>query len=364
VRGDDACHRRSAAQFLARPARGTGVDVIRALGAVQAQDYSGAKWAVGQRLVGATDASIEASFTDGAFLRTHVLRPTWHFVAPEDIRWMLALTAPRIAATMASYSRKLELTPDVFRRSNDTIARALEGGRHRTRAELKEALARAGISAATQRLGHLMMQAELDAVICSGPRSGRQFTYALLDERVAPTASRDHDESLLDLTMRYFTGRGPATTADMSWWSGLGMADVKRGIELCGRRLRKVDGSERPYWLAAGQRVPPRRPTAHLLPNYDEYFIGLKDRSAIGRRVRNSRLVTGGDALTVHVALIDGQLVGGWRRLVDGSAVVVELDLVTPITRDERHRLEAQAERLATFLGASVTLRDRKRVRR
>ena len=198
------CDRRLAAQFLTRPSRGSVTDVIRALGAVQAQDYVGA----------ATDASIEMLFADGAFLRTHVLRPTWHFVAPEDIRWMLALTAPRIAASMASYSRRLDLTPDVFRRSNDAIARALEGRRHLTRAELSETLARVGITAATQRLGHLMMQAELDAVICSGPRRGKQFTYALLDERVAPAASRDRDESLADLTLRYFKCRGPATAAD------------------------------------------------------------------------------------------------------------------------------------------------------
>jgi hypothetical protein len=364
VNGRDACRGRLAAQFLARPSRGSVVDVIRALGAVQAQDYPGAKWALGQRVVGATDASIEMLFAQGAFLRTHVLRPTWHFVAPEDIRWMLALTAPRIAATMASYNRKLELTPDVFRRSNDAIAKALEGGGHLTRAELREVLARVGIVAATQRLGHLMMQAELDAVVCSGPRRANQFTYALLDERVPPTTPRDRDECLRDLAMRYFIGRGPATAADMAWWSGLGMADVKRGIESCGRLLRRIDMQDRPHWIAAGRRIPPQRPTAHLLPNYDEYFIGLKDRRAIARRVDHSRLVTGGDARTVHVSFIDGQLVGGWRRLVDGRTVIVELDLVTRITREERTRLEAQAERLATFLGTPVTVRDLKRIRR
>lgn len=364
MQAGDICDRRLAAQFLARPSRGSVVDVIRALGAVQAQDYAGAKWALGQRVATATDASIETLFAEGAILRTHVLRPTWHFVAPEDIRWMLALTAPRIAATMASYNRKLELTPDIFRRSNDAIAKALEGGRHLTRAELRDVLARVGITAATQRLGHLMMQAELDAVICSGARRGKEFTYALLDERVAPAPSRDRDESLRDLTTRYFARRGPATPADMSWWSGLGMGDVKRGIEMCSRGLRKIELDDRPHWIAAGQRAATPRPTAHLLPNYDEYFIGLRDRTVIGRRLRSSRLVTGGDALTVHVAFIDGQLVGGWRRLVDGATIVVELNLLTRITRTERSRLEAQAERLATFLGVPVTMRDRTRSRR
>jgi Winged helix DNA-binding domain len=364
MNADDACRHRLGAQFLARPSRGTTLDVVRTLGAIQAQDYSGAKWALGQRVAGATDAAIETLFTEGAVLRTHVLRPTWHFVAPQDVRWLLALTAPRVAAAMASYNRKLELTPDVFRLSHDTLARALEGGKHLTRAELGNSLARAGIVASAQRLGHLMMQAELDAVICSGPRRGKQFTYALLHERVAPAPTRDRDESLLDLTLRYFATRGPATTADMSWWSGLGMSDVRRGIEMAGKELRRVDLDGRPHWVVARRRKPAARTSAHLLPNYDEYFIGLKDRSSIGRRARGSRLVTGGDALIVHVAFIDGQLVGGWRRLVERSAVVVELDLVTRITRGERERLEAQGRRLATFLGAPVTMRDRNRQRR
>lgn len=359
----EICGRRMGAQFLLRPAH-DALAVVRALGAVQAQDYPGAKWALGQRVAGATDAGIESLFAAGAILRTHVLRPTWHFVAPDDIRWMLSLTAPRVCATMASYNNKLELTPDVFRRSNDMVARALAGGRHLTRAELKEILAREGIVASTQRLGHLMMQAELDAVICSGPRRGKQFTYALLDDRAPATPRRDRDASLEDLTLRYFSTRGPATVADMSWWSGLAPADVKRGIEIAGKRLRKVDLDGRQCWFPEQQQRPRRRTTAHLLPNYDEYFIGLRDRSAIAARVRALHLVTGGDALIAHIAFIDGQLVAGWRRLQEASGVVVALELLARITREERKRLEGQAERLSRFLELPVTIRDRKRAAR
>ena len=360
----EACRARLAAQFLSRSSRAGVLDVVRALGAVQAQDYAGAKWALGQRVAGATDASIEKLVADGGLLRTHVLRPTWHFVAPADIRWMLALTAPRVAAAMASYNRKLELTADVFRRSHDAIARTLEGGRHLTRAELAVALAGAGIAASSQRLGHLMMQAELDGVICSGARRGKQFTYALLDERVPPEPARERDESLLDLTLRYFGTRGPATAADMSWWSGLGMADVRRGIAMAGKRLREIVLLNRPHWVMAGRRRATSRRTAHLLPNYDEYFIGLRDRSAMGTRASGTGLLTGGNALTVHAAFLDGQLVGGWRRLSERSTVIVELDLITRITREERGRLEAQAARLATFLNVPVTVRDHVRRRR
>lgn len=352
-----------AAQFLLRPAPDAAA-VVRALGAVQAQDYSGAKWALGQRVTRATDGAVETLFARGAILRTHVLRPTWHFVVPEDIRWMLALTAPRVRSMMASYNRKLELTPDVFHRSNDTIARALEGGRHLTRTELKDALARAGIVASTQRLGHLMMQAELDAVICSGARRGKQFTYALLAERAPARPPRDRDESLEDLTLRYFTTRGPAAAADMCWWSGLASADVKRGIEIAGPRLEKVDVDGRRCWFSGTQRMPRKRSSAHLLPNYDEYFIGLRDRSAIGGRGRALHLVTGGDGRTVHSAFIDGQLVGGWRRLQRASGMVVALDLVSRVTREERQRLAEQGERLSRFTGMPITIRDRTRAAR
>lgn len=357
----DLIHRRLASQFLLRPGHGLATDVVRALGAVQSQDYAGAKWALGQRVAAATDASIDRLFDAGLILRTHVLRPTWHFVLPEDIRWMLALTAPRISAAMASYNRKFGLTPAVFRRCNDTVARALEGGRHLTRSELRAALARAGIHAAPQPLGHIMMQTELDGVTCSGARRGKQFTYALFDERVPGSGGRDRDESLADLTLRYFRTRGPATIADMSWWAGLTQADVKRGLEIAGAGggLRKVEIGGRPYWTTVDQRTPRARPTAHLLPNYDEFFIGLRDRSAVAGRVGGKALVTGGDALTAHVVFLDGQVVGGWRRILDGPTVVISLQLIARITREERARIERQAQRIARFLGTTVVTRDR-----
>ncbi|HYU15343.1 MAG TPA: crosslink repair DNA glycosylase YcaQ family protein, partial [Candidatus Acidoferrum sp.] len=161
---------------LARPE-----DVVRWLGAVQAQDYAGAKWGVAQRAAACGDADVEEAFQSGRILRTHVLRPTWHFVMPADVRWMLQLTAPRIKAAMGHYDRKLDLTPAVYARSNAAIAVALQGGVHLTRQELARVLDAAGIAARGQRLGHLMVRAELDAVVCSGPRRGKQFTYALLD---------------------------------------------------------------------------------------------------------------------------------------------------------------------------------------
>jgi hypothetical protein len=360
---DDIARRRLASQHLAAATITTPAEVVCLLGAVQAQDYAGAKWALGMRARGVDDAAVEQAMSDGSILRTHVLRPTWHFVAPADIRWMLALTAPRVSAAMASYNRKLELDAAVFRRSNTALTRALRDGKQLTRTELAAVLRRARVSVdGTQRLGHLMMRAELDGVICSGARRGKQFTYALLEERVPPAAPLGRDEALLELTKRYFATRSPATPHDFAWWSGLTVADATRGIDMAGPTLEREVIDDRTYWVDPSARS--RReasPTARLLPNYDEFFIGFRDRSAIGERLKSSELVTGGDALTAHVVVVDGQLVGGWKRTPRKKAVVVELNLLTRLTDSEERAVAAAAEAYGNFLKLPVELRGLKR---
>lgn len=192
-------------------------DVVEWLAAVQAQDYAGAKWALGLRLQDATDDDVEQAFAEGAILRTHLLRPTWHFVTPADIRWMLALTAPRAHAVNADMSRKLELDNALFKRSNAALARALHGGRQLTRDELRGVLQKAGIATdGGLRLGYLLMRAELDGMVCSGARRGKQFTYALLDERAPHAKTLGREEALAELAQRYFVSRGPATVQDFA----------------------------------------------------------------------------------------------------------------------------------------------------
>jgi hypothetical protein len=206
-------------------------------------------------------------------------------------------------------------------------------------------------------MSHLMMEAELDAVVCSGPRRGKQFTYALLDERVPTSAPVDRDEALLRLTRCYFRTRGPATAHDFSWWSGLSMADVRRGIDVAGRELDAVTLGGRSHWLA-GDVAPRRRAVAHLLPNYDEYFIGHRDRSAIGQRLGSVQAVTGGNALIAHVVAVDGQLVGGWRLLREKASAVVRLQLLDRLSGPERRRVLTEVGRLARFLGEPVDVRE------
>jgi hypothetical protein len=224
-------------------------DVVNWLCAVQAQDYAAAKWALGLRVHNSTDTFIEQAFNNGTILRTHILRPTWHFVSPADIRWMLALTAPRVIATCAYYYRTLGLDDTVFDQCNRAMAKALQGGKHLTRAELASVLQQVGIATDNlQRLGQIIMRAELDGIICSGARRGKQFTYALLDERASQARILDREESLAELAGRYFMSHGPATQQDFVWWSGLTVADAKAGLGTITSQLMHEVIDSQTYW--------------------------------------------------------------------------------------------------------------------
>src|SRR5262245_55797555 len=232
TREDIAKHRLLSQNLLGSKAK-TPQDVVQWLGAVQAQDYSGAKWALGMRLGGSvTDSDVERAFAKGAVLRTHLLRPTWHFVTPADIRWLLALTAPRVQAANRYVYRKLGLDKATFSRCNAALTKALQGGQQRTRDELRDILQKSGMRTDGElRMSYLLMNAELEGLICSGPRRGKQFTYALLDERVPTRKTLDRREALVELAQRYFVSRAPATVNDFAKWSGLTVSDARSGLE-------------------------------------------------------------------------------------------------------------------------------------
>jgi len=349
--------KRLAHQFLSKPTLRSAADVVRALGAVQSQDYSGAKWALGQRSRRLTDTHVERAFTTGTILRTHVLRPTWHFVSPADARWMLELTAPRIRASQAYHERFLGLASPVFRKSNRVLERALQDGRQHTRDELAALLRRGGVRVQSgQHVGQLLMRAELDCLIISGPRRGKQFTYALFDSRVPAAPPRDRDEALHDLALRYFATRGPATAQDFAWWSGLTVADGTRGAAAAGSVLERFTAEGRTYWYDPSRGTPRAARVAHLLPNYDEYVVGFRDRSAVAERLLAARPRHRVDGLIGHVVVVDGQIVGGWRRML-GKTLDIELQLRVPLTAREHDLVRRAAQRFGTFLGVPVRVR-------
>jgi hypothetical protein len=353
------CAQRLVNQHLVTQKLEKGSDVVSLLGAVQAQDYLGAKWALSQRTRRATDATIEKEISDGAILRTHVLRPTWHFVAPADIRWMLALTAPRVKAILAHHDRTLEIDATVLRRSRAVLSRALAGGNYLTRSELAAAFAKAGVKAdgaGGQRLARLVMHAELDALICSGPRREKQFTYALLDERAPPARAKQRDEALRELAARYFTTHGPATTDDFAWWSGLTKADATNAVNATAASLEHEVIAGRSYWFPTPRAAKLESPLVRLLSNYDEYFIGHKDRSAIHAKLRASGVTAIPTALSGHVLTIDGQIVGGWDRILGAKSVTVRLKPLIPLARTAQRAIKTEIDRFADFLGITVQL--------
>lgn len=270
---------------------------------------------------------------------------------------MLALTAPRVRARMAPYNRHLELDDRVFARSAAAITKALIGGKQLARSELGDVLRRARIdSGVGQRLAHLMMRAELDGLVCSGAWKGKQSTYALLEERVPATPALQPDEALAELARRYFTTRGPATVQDFAWWSGLSVGEARRGVAALHPALDQETIGRRTYHWDAGEptQAITAMSTAHLLPNYDEYFIGFRDRSAIRERVNASRHPVPDGAFQAHVIVVNGQLVGGWKRVVRGTRATLELRFAIDVTRRETRSVEAQAERYGEFIGTPV----------
>lgn len=315
---------------LTRPMFAAAADVVSWYGAVQGQEYRPSTWGIAQRTAGLTSAELDRAFDAGEILRTHILRATWHFVAPADLRWMQLLTSPRVQALNAYWYRVNGLSARVLARGADVIARSLEGGAELTRPELAERLRRARIQATGPRLAGIVMHAELEAVICSGPRRGTQITYALVDERVAPTTPLTRDEALAELTRRYFRSHGPATVRDFVWWSGLRVADARAGIALAG--LRDMRLGDLTCWAIEGQPPPPRAAASvRLLPIYDEYFVAYRDRESITARIE------GYDTFANYL-LVDGRLCGTWR------ATGEEVSLMPARALDARHAALAARE--------------------
>ena len=332
-----------------------------------------AKWGVGLRLGagssrggGVTDAAVDAAFNSGAILRTHVLRPTWHFVLPADIGWMLRLSAPRIRGFCVPYHRQLGIDAAVLRKSRKVMLAALQDGGFLTRVEIASLLKRAKLDTGDIRMNFLMMDAELEGLVCSGPRRGKQFTYALLASRVAASlggsASLDlsGDAALGELARRYFLSRGPATVNDFAWWGGMTLGQAKRGLEVVKGELTAAvfDGVE--YWFGTdvnaarpGSGVAASLPAALLLPAYDELTVGYTDRSAILPPAFEKASFSG----LKPAVVVNGRIVGIWRRVVVKGKVVVELTLFEKVSKTAMAAIEKEARRYGRFLAEGVEVR-------
>ncbi len=314
---------RAASQRLTRPAAWTPARLVAWLGAVQSQDYPLGKWSIAQRLSSA-NVAVDRAIANGSIVRTHVLRPTWHFVARDDLRWMQALTSARVLAPMQGWNRRHGIEAAAIARSMKIIAAAIERRGHLTRREVAELLSRARIAGTPLQVGILLMHAELRAVVCSGAPKGTQQTYALVDERAPRASSMPRDEALATLARRYFQSHGPATARDFRWWSGLTAADATRAIEILGRDVDRQRSGDRVF-LSIG--APPRttkRPIAHVIQPFDEFVVAYSesrdvvDVSGLARK----GMPPGGAALLTRGIVYDGQLVARWRMTPRASARV------------------------------------------
>jgi hypothetical protein len=288
-------------------------EIVSWLGAMQSQEWAHAKWAIGLRLPGSTEADVEKAYNDGKILRTHMMRPTWHFVTPEDIRWMQEATAHRVHAISAYMMRKVELNATILKKAIDTIVKELEGGKLLKREDLREALEKKKITGDGVRIGYIMMHAELECILCSGPREGKQFTYALLDERAPKARSLGREKGLAELAKRYFTSRSPATVQDFSWWSGLSVKEAREAVELTDDLFEKQKIGDAEYiFHPQAAKLKSSHQKTFLMPDYDEYGISYKDRSAIMETKVAPQMINGRPA--THALVVDGTVQGSWQR--------------------------------------------------
>ena len=341
--------------FATQPGAAGSLDqVVRGLGAVQAQDYGPAGWSIAQRTTGLTQQAVDLALAQGRVLRTHVLRPTWHLVLPADLRRLLQVTAPRILSRSQPRWQQLGLDPELVFRGQAVLHRALGGDNRLTRTELGRVLAAGGLRLDNSALGHLLMRTELEGLICSGGLIGKQQSYALLSERL-PTdrVPQDDDAALADLTLGFFRSHGPATAKDLQWWATLTLAQVRRGLSMVAHLLLQDELDELggvACWLAPGALAAAAVPSVHLLQGYDEYTVAYTQTKYVFDRTSLLPELPGGRAVYNLVVIADGKLAGHWKRTLARDRVLIDVVLYAEPDPTRRLLLEHQIQAHGRFV--------------
>lgn len=337
-------------QQIAQSAISSIGELVRHMGAIQAQDYPMSKWAVGLRVPNATDAAVEAALDRGELVRTHVLRPTWHLVAGQDVRWMLALTGQRIKAASAARDRDLGIDAALYARTNDLIVKALEGGHHLTREELMQSIERGGVATDASRAVHFMMNAEVDGLVCNGVMRGKTHTYALIDEKIpaAPVLSRE--EAIHTLAQRYFTSHAPATLADFHWWSGLSMPDARAGLESVRNTLESFEIEGKVYFTPSLPSIQTAATGVFFLPAFDEYCVSYKDRNAVFRPEWQGHAITS-NGIFKPILIVNGLVEGIWKRSVGKNKISMEVSFFQSAPVCSKADLQQAAQNYEAFMG-------------
>lgn len=343
-------------QQLAAQQFQTPAELVAHMGVIQAQEYHMSKWAIGMRLPGTTEQAIDMALDKGEILRTHVLRPTWHYVAAEDIHWMLALSVPQNMAAVKSRFKVLGITAEMVKKSNKLIDKALSNGEHLTRKELVAILEKAKIDAKNEVGGHLLFMAELEGIACNGAHRGKEITYALLSSRVANGKSFSREEALAKLAKRYFNSHGPATVQDFIWWSGLSITEGKKALELVKNEFEQVSIDEQMFYFSPNIKMPDaKKSTCLLIPPYDEYVIGYADRTMLIKgEGKEENIFENG--LSRPNILVNGKSIGNWKRTIKKDKTIIELKFFKAPAKTVLPQIKKAAKSFGQFIGQKTEI--------
>lgn len=351
--------RRLQSQRITLPLSGSPSEVVRHLGAVQAQDYPSALWAVGLRTKDATQVEVEQAIANREIVRTWPMRGTLHLVAAADVRWMLSLMATRvISLNTARFEREFGLDTESLTQCRKIITRALADGQPQTRSALYATLEHAGQSTSAQRSLHVLGRLAQEGVICQGPRIGKQPSFVLLDAWLPQSADLSREQALGELGLRYFRGHGPATVHDLAWWSGLTLKDAQAALALAKSSLRHESVGDATYWFdpdIAAAGLDAEAAEVHLLPAFDEYLVGYKDRSA-ALDPAHTKQVIGVNGIFASNIVIKGRVAGLWKRSLDKQGVAISITPLRPLRKQERAAIASAAQRIGRFLDSPIRL--------
>ena len=331
-------------------------ELVSWLGAMQGQDYAGAKWAVGLRLPGINDEDVEKALKDRILVRTWVLRGTLHFVAGSDVHWLLELLAPRIIARNARRYRELELDEKTLYRSNNILKNALSDNNQLNRRELLAILEKKGISTEGQRAPYMLQRASIDGLICQGVTHLNNPIYMSMDE-LPRSRTMEREDALAELAKRYFNGHGPATLKDFVWWSGLLVNDAKAGLELIKHELEKEIINGKTYWLSSNLTGRFDSPKVNLLPWFDEFLLSYRDRSASIGAEQVKQMLKSTNGMLSSTIILDGRVVGKWKRTIRKDNILLELKYFRTLNDLEKDALKSEILRYGEFIGLPVILK-------
>lgn len=336
----------------------TAKELVHWMGAMQAQDFAMVKWAVGIRLSNSTNQMVETAFNNGEIIRTHLLRPTWHLVTANNIRWLLDLTAPRLKAQARPRHKELELSESIFKKSNSILEKALRDGNHLTREELIAQFGKAKIATDDNRASHIFSQAELNGLICSGAIKEGKQTFALLEERIPKSNPLTREEALAKLAGLYFTSHGPASLQDFIWWSGLSVSEAKQALEMAKSGLNSEAFNSQTYWFANSFNFPASiKESVYLLPAFDEFIISYKDRTASLPFESHSKAVSN-NGIFWPVIAFNGQIIGTWKRTVKKEDLFIETNYFKKPSKTVMKFVEKASGQFGSFLEKNYKIKS------